>query len=157
VAIVWRIASDTPDYGSDDLAGKGAESTGGRWNEKGLPVLYGSGSIALACLETIVHLGGTSPLPLNRYLVQIDLPQKAWNARVVFDAARNVGWDALPAGLVSIDWGTNWARSMTSLVAQVPSVVVPEEPNILLNPKHPDASTLVATKVRKWTYDVRVK
>jgi RES domain-containing protein len=46
---------------------------------------------------------------------------------------------------------------MTSLVAQVPSVVVPEEPNFLLNPKHPDASTLVATKLRKWTYDVRVK
>ena len=157
MAIVWCIASDTPDYGSDDLAGKGAESTGGRWNEKGSPVLYTSGSIALACLETIVHLGGTSPLPLNRYLVRIVLSQRAWNARIIFDAAENVGWDALPAGLVSIDWGTNWARSMTSLVAQVPSVVVPEEPNFLLNPKHPDASTLVATKLRKWTYDVRVK
>jgi RES domain-containing protein len=155
--VVWRIAADTPAYGSDDLSGKGAESTGGRWNKKGTPLLYSSGSIALACLETIVHLGGFSPLPLNRYLVRIDVPEDEWGARVIFDPSLNVGWDALPEGLISIDWGTDWAISAASLLAQVPSVIVPEEPNIIINPKHADASTLVATKVRRWTYDTRMR
>jgi len=154
---LWRIATDTPTYGSDDLSGRGAESTGGRWNKKGTPVLYSSGSIALACLETIVHLGGVSPLPLNRYLVKIEVPEGAWDARVMFDPSTNVGWDALPEGLVSIDWGTHWAISGVSLLAQVPSVVVPEEPNIIINPKHPGASTLVAKKLRRWTYDTRMR
>ena len=154
---LWRIATDTPAYGSDDLMGKGAQSTGGRWNRKGTPLLYTSGSIALACLETVVHLGGLSPLPLNRYLVRIDVPDDAWGERGIFDSSINVGWDALPEGLVSIDWGTNWAISTASLLAQVPSVVVPEEPNILINPQHPRASALVATKLRRWTYDPRMR
>jgi len=151
---VWRIAADTPDYGSDDLTGKGAELTGGRWNRKGTPLLYTSPSMALACLETLVHLG--EPLPLNRYLVQIDVPEAAWNARTRFNAAAHVGWDAEPAGLVSLDWGTQWAQSSAALVAEVPSIVVPEELNVLLNPRHADAGQLVARKIRRWTYDARL-
>ncbi len=154
---VWRIATDTPTYGSDDLSGKGAEFTGGRWNKKGTPLLYTAGSIALACLETVVHLGGPSPLPLNRYLVKIEVPEDDWKARVIFDESSHVGWDALPEGLVSLEWGTNWARSLVSLLAQVPSVVVPEESNVLINPKHPAASKLIATKIRRWTYDTRIR
>ena len=151
---VWRIAADTPDYGSDDLTGKGAELTGGRWNRKGTPLLYTSPSMALACLETLVHLG--EPLPLNRYLVQIDVPEAAWNARTRFNAAAHVGWGAEPAGLVSLDWGTQWAQSSAALVAEVPSIVVPEELNVLLNPRHAVAGQLVARKIRRWTYDARL-
>lgn len=154
---VWRIASDTPAYGSDDLSGKGAEITGGRWNKKGTPLLYTAGSIALACLETIVHLGGTSPLPLNRDLIKIEITNEMWKERVIFDDSNNVGWDALPEGLVSINWGTSWANSLSSLLAQVPSIVVPEESNVLINPKHPTASKLVATKLRRWSYDTRIR
>lgn len=154
---VWRIASDTPAYGSDDLSGKGAEITGGRWNKKGTPLLYTSGSIALACLETVVHLGGTSPLPLNRYLIKIEITDEMWKERVIFDDSNNVSWDALPEGLVSVNWGTSWANSLSSLLAQVPSIVVPEEINVLINPKHPTASKLVATKLRRWSYDTRIR
>jgi RES domain-containing protein len=119
--------------------------------------MYTSQSIALACLETMVHLGGMSSLPLNRYLIKVEVTDAAWNTRIVFDATNNVGWDALPAGLTSIDWGTKWANSLRSLIAVVPSVIVPEECNILLNPTHPNVSGLRATKVRKWTYDNRVR
>ena len=153
---LWRIATDTPDYGSDDLSGKGAEVSGGRWNRKGTPLIYASTSIALACLETLVHLDGGRSLPLNRYLVQFDVPEAAWNARTRFNAAANVGWDAEPAGLVSLDWGTQWAQSNAALGAEVPSIVVPEESNLLLNPRHPDSGQLVARKIRRWTYDVRL-
>jgi len=153
---VWRIAADTPDYAADDLSGKGAEKTGGRWNRKGTPLLYTSSSMALACLETVVHLGGSDPLPLNRYLIEIEIPDDVWKTRTQFDASLHVGWDALPAGLVSLDWGTNWAKSGAQLIAQVPSIVVPEESNFLLNPLHPRMAALVAKKLRPWTYDGRL-
>ena len=155
---VWRIGTDTPDYGAADRSGKGAEQTGGRWNRVGTPVLYASSSRALACLETLVHLSGSEPLPLNRYLVEITIPQAAWKARRMFDRGNpaHVGWDAEPAGLVSLDWGTGWLDSKESLVAVVPSIIVPEEENVLLNPSHPDAEKLHVAKQRKWTYDLRL-
>lgn len=153
---VWRIATDTPDYGADDLSGKGAEKTGGRWNRKGTPLIYASSSIALACLETVVHLTGGLPLPLNRYLVQITLSPTAWRNRVLFDRTAHVGWDAEPPGLVSMDWGTQWAHSGKTLLAEVPSVVVPEESNILINPTHAGASQLSVHKLRQWRYDLRL-
>jgi RES domain-containing protein len=153
---VWRIATDTPDYGADDLTGKGAEKTGGRWNRKGTPLIYASASIALACLETLVHLAGGAPLPLNRYLVRTPVSPAAWRKRTVFDLSTHVGWDAEPPGLVSIDWGTEWARSGASLLAEVPSVIVPEESNILINPAYTGAGRLKVSKLRKWSYDLRL-
>jgi len=153
---LWRIAADAPDYAADDLWGVGAQKTGGRWNRKGTPVLYTSTSIALACLESMVNLAGSMPLPLNRYLVRIEMPEEAWAARTVFDSSALVRWDALPAGLVSMDWGTMWANSVASLAAEVPSVVVPEERNVLINSAHPALATVVAKKLRRWTYDGRL-
>ncbi len=152
---VWRIATDTPAYTADDLSGAGARATGGRWNERGTALVYASCSRALACLETVVHLGGGVALPLNRYLVRIDIPAACWAARTVFESARHIGWDALPAGRVSIAWGTAWAASGASLLAQVPSVIVPEEHNLLINPLHPDAAQLCVTRLRRWLYDPR--
>jgi RES domain-containing protein len=156
VATVWRIAADTASYRAEDLTGTGAEKTGGRWNRKGTPVVYASTSIALACLEAIVHLGGSEPLPLNRYLISIDLPRNAWAARALFKSSARAGWDALPAGPVSLDWGTDWARSGQTLLADVPSIVVPEESNVLINPRHSDAARVSVTKLRRWTFDHRL-
>ena len=90
--------------------------------------------MALACLETVVHLGGPAPLPLNRYLIEIEIPDDAWKVRTQFDVALHVGWDALPAGLVSLDWGTTWAKSEAQLIAQVPSIVVPEDSETMAAP-----------------------
>jgi len=153
---VWRIAAETPDYEAHDLSGKGAEQTGGRWNRKGTPLIYTSVSRALACLETVVHLSSGDALPLNRYLVQIRIPTALWDSRVGFDPAHHIGWDAEPAGKVSINWGSAWAHGKATLLAEVPSLIVPEEHNILINPNHADAAKLTAIKVRKWTYDPRL-
>lgn len=155
--VAWRIAADTPDYEAHDLTGKGAETTGGRWNAKGTPMIYSSESRSLACLETLVHLSGPAPLPLNRYLVEIRIPLALWKARQVFDGAKHVGWDAEPAGRISIGWGTTWATSKKTLLAAVPSIVVADEHNILINPCHPDVTKLTAKKIKKWTYDLRLK
>jgi RES domain-containing protein len=152
---LWRIGTDTPDYEAHDLSGKGAEKSGGRWNRIGTPLVYASTSRALACLETVVHLAKV-PLPLNRYLVDITVPMSAWADATVLDPAGLIGWDAEPAGKASLDWGTRWALSRTTLLARVPSVIVPEEFNVLINPAHRDAARLSATKVRRWLYDTRL-
>lgn len=153
---VWRIAPDTPHYTADDLTGGGAEKTGGRWNRKGVAMVYGSSTIALACLETLVHLCAGHPLPLNRYLVKIAIPPSAWRDRTVLMPAAHVGWDAEPPGVVSIRWGSEWAQSGQSLIAEVPSAAVPEEANVLINPRHRDAKRLRTWKVRRWNYDPRL-
>jgi RES domain-containing protein len=154
--VVWRIAADTADYTSVDLSGRGAEKTGGRWNRRGTSLIYSADSIALACLETLVHLSGADPLPLNRYLVKITIPPSAWKARTKFKPSLHPSWDAIPAGLVSLDCGTIWARSAHTLIAEVPSIVVPEERNILINPAHADAAKLTVKKMRRWTFDIRL-
>ncbi len=153
---VYRIGADTPTYSADDRTGVGAKRDGGRWNRKGSAVLYTSSSRALACLETLAHLSRTGTLPYNRYLVEYTMPASAWTARVRCELAVNVGWDALPAGLVSHTWGTDWLASEQSLVAEVPSVVVPEESHVLLNPAHPEMANVAAHKVRRWYYDPRL-
>src|SRR5690606_5935996 len=103
----------------------------------GLPLVYSSGNIALACLETLVHI--KLSLPLNRYLIQIDIPLDVWNARMILAAPLPVGWDAEPAGTTSITKGDQWIFGGTTAILEVPSVLVPEESNFLINPSHPTA------------------
>lgn len=150
---LYRIAADTPRYESHDLTGAGAKATGGRWNEPGGAVVYASSTRALACLETVVHMT-TDPLPLNRYLVEFTVPVTLFAARRI--CRDPVGWDALPPGVVSIAWGTNWLRARDTLLADVPSIIIPEERNVLINPLHPDIARVRARKVRRWTYDGRL-
>ena len=153
---LWRIATDTKDYEADDMSGAGAKTTGGRWNKVGIAVIYASTSRALACLETVVHLNAGG-LPLNRYLVEIEVPDAVWAARQIeTPTSLRVGWDAEPSGRASIDFGTSWVQGKGTALLQIPSVIVPEEYNILINPAHPDAALCTAHKVRKWLYDPRL-
>lgn len=154
--VVWRIGVDAPTYRADDMAGKGAEISGGRWNAVGLPMVYCAGSRALACLETVVHLN-SGGLPLNRYLVEVSIPPAVWAAAERRSPTTlEVGWDALPASITSIDFGSDWLRERRSALLVVPSAIVPEEENILINPLHPQAAAITARKVRRWTYDPRM-
>lgn len=155
--IVWRIAAETPIYPANDLTGAGAEKTGGRWNSAGHAVVYSSSSIALAILETIVHFSQRD-LPLNRYLVQIKIPEEVWLARqVITMKTAPPGWDALPTGKASTQYGDEWLINKTSAILEVPSIVVPEDQNILISPEHSDASGITATTIRKWLYDDRLR
>ncbi|ANQ40061.1 hypothetical protein BAR24_00415 [Gluconobacter oxydans] len=153
---VWRIAADTAHYKADDLSGAGAKATGGRWNEKDVAVVYTSTTRALACLETVVHLNA-GDLPLNRYLVEVTIPETVWNgARHETSDSLPVGWDAEPASGTSIGFGTEWIVGGGSALLVLPSVIVPEEFNVLINPAHPDAGSITCRKVRKWLYDPRL-
>ena len=154
---LWRIATEDRAYESDDLSGKGAETSGGRWNRPGLPVVYCAANISLACLETFVHLNVTG-LPLNRTLVQIELPDDVWGERDRRTAADlPIGWNAVPESKVSLDIGDTWLKAGANAILQVPSAIVPEEAVVLLNPRHAHARLIRAFKVRNWIYDGRMR
>jgi RES domain-containing protein len=100
-------------------------------------MVYAAQTPALACLETFVHLNAGG-LALNRYLVTIEIPDDVWNrARIVTPQDLGVGWDAQPAGRVSVAFGNQWAMSRSSALLILPSAIVPEESNVLVNPAHP--------------------
>jgi RES domain-containing protein len=151
---VWRIAVEVPTYAANDLSGTGAKMTGGRWNSKGTPLVYSSTSIALATLETIHYLRNGA-LPFNRYLVRIDIPDAVWDTRRLLDPLPG-GWDAIPSGLSGRAAGDAWSAARVSALLQVPSVIVPDEYNVLINPQHPDAAAIVATTLKRWIYDPRL-
>lgn len=154
--LLWRIGTDAKTYGADDLSGTGAKLSGGRWNTVGVALIYAASSRSLACLETFVHLNAGG-LPLNRYLVEIAVPDEVWAAaEIATPDTLPVGWDAEPAGLVSLGFGTDWAAGNRSALLRVPSVIVPEERNALINPAHPDTAKIKARKVRRWLYDPRL-
>ena len=150
---VWRIAVEAPTYAANDLSGTGAKMTGGRWNSKGTPVVYCATNIALATLET-VHYLRSGGLPFNRYLVRIDVPDAVWDARQVLDPLPG-GWDAIPAGLTARTAGDAWIAFGASALLLVPSVIVPDEYNVLINAQHGDAGAIVATTLKRWIYDPR--
>ncbi|MBL8225432.1 MAG: RES family NAD+ phosphorylase [Chromatiales bacterium] len=152
---LYRIGVDTPAFGADDTTGEGARLHGGRWNRPETPMLYTSTTRALAYLEALVHLSGGA-LPLNRYLVELSVPDDLWATRSTFDPASHVGWDARPPGLVSMDWGDRWARGGSTLLAEVPSVVIPAETNVLVNPRHPRIGKVRARKSQRVEFDARL-
>lgn len=95
-------------------------------------------------------------MPFNRYLVEITIPDEVWScAQVETTHGLRVGWDAEPAGQASIQFGTAWVRSGGSALLLVPSVMVSEECNVLINPVHADSARITAVKQRKWLYDPR--
>jgi RES domain-containing protein len=151
--ILWRIAAETRRYAADDLSGAGAVKSPGRWNDDGQSVLYAAPTIAIAVLETAAHVDDAG-LPLNRYLVKIEVAAALWAAKAVMEVSKlPIGWDAIPAGRVSVQAGADWLRAESSLILLVPSVIVPEEQAALINPLHPDAKKLSATIVRKFEYN----
>jgi len=150
---LWRIATETRFFKADDISGEGAAKHPGRWNEEGDAVVYASPSRALAVLETAAHLDD-SGLPLNRFLVRIDIPKTAWAKRQILDPATiDPAWRAIPAGRASSRLGHEWYSSGKSALLLVPSVIVEEEFNVLINPKHAGASSMTATIVRLFEYN----
>lgn len=153
---IWRIAKHTAEYPATDLSGGGAKRTGGRWNSKGKPVVYASSTIALATLETLVHLGEKIAIR-NAFLVRINVPASVWSAREIIEANElDVTWVAEPAGATTITFGDHWLDKSTGPLLLVPSVIVPEEYNVLINPNHPSSKKITAEVARQFVYDPRL-
>lgn len=151
--ILWRIATETRQYRADDVSGAGAAKSPGRWNEVGQAVLYSAPTIALAVLETAAHVddGG---LPLNRFLVRLDVPAPVWRKRrEVNPSELPATWSAIPAGVTSAEFGSRWINSGESAILLVPSVIVPEERAALVSPAHADAAKIKVAVVRPFDYN----
>lgn len=140
MAIVWRICR-TP---YSDLTGEGARRHGGRWNSPGVAVVYAAEAAALAVLEVRVHLDLTPDLLPDDYeLISID----------VGDAATETV-SALPEDPQAV--GDRWIRNEATAVLSVPSTIVPESANWLLNPRHPAASSFRIAYRRHFQFDSRL-
>jgi RES domain-containing protein len=132
IVAAWRIVQDRHRRTAFD--GEGARRYPGRWNERGEAVVYTAGSLSLAALELLVHLGNADLL--KRY-VCIPLRFDGALCRRLDPASLPADWAQDPPPLSTRAIGSAWLAAGTSPVLAVPSAVVPRETVFLLNPLHP--------------------
>ncbi len=125
----WRILRAA--YAAEPLSGIGAARLGSRWNSVGVEMVYAATSRPLAVLEMLVHLT-KEHLPLEAVLVPLEIPDES------IDGLPEVpeGWNRYPYQPASQSIGDEWVRRSSSLAMLVPSVILPAERNILINPRH---------------------
>src|SRR5215217_6516134 len=116
------------------LDGEGARLYGGRWNSPGVPVVYAASHLSLAVLELLVH---TDPdlLPADLVAHEVELPDDLSVERVDL-ATLPDDWRDVPDHPACRAIGDAWAAEARAAVLVVPSAVVPQEANWLLNPRH---------------------
>lgn len=137
---VYRLVKER--FADTALDGSGAKVYRGRWNRKGHATLYTSDSIALAALELLVHLHRSDVL--NRYrLITLELP--ADEILLLDDAGLPADWRKDPAPVSTAAIGTAWLTGGQSLALSVPSVLIPQQRNLLLNPGHGASGAAFAT------------
>lgn len=127
---VYRITS--PKY-SKDLNGEGARRYGGRWNSKGVHMLYVSSSIALSFLEILVH---TDRKYLRKMYSIVELDVDNEPGVTIENAELPKNWNAYPMRQESQFLGDWFIQQKTHLWMSVPSVIVPYERNFLINPSY---------------------
>lgn len=136
------------------LDGAGAKAYGGRWNSPGTAILYASGSIALAALELLVHLGRGQVLGSYR-LFTLNIPDASVQRLDASDLP--LDWRADPLPVSTARLGDGWVTSGQSLALLVPSVIVPRENNLLISPAQPDfAAVAGAVASEPFDYDPRL-
>lgn len=138
--IAWRI-SRAP---FADLSGTGARLYGGRWNSPGRALIYAAETAALAVLEVRVHLDLTPDLLPDDYVL----------TGIELDDLGVETLDALPEAPQA--FGDAWLAEARTPVLRVPSFIVPESHNLLLNPIHPAAGDLKITSRRPFRFDARL-
>ena len=88
--------------------------------------------------------------------MRFDVPDVVWAARMVTARPLPVGWNVVPEGIISRSIGSAWLAVGASALLVVPSVIINEEDNVLINPAHPDAALITTARVRQFVYDHRV-
>jgi RES domain-containing protein len=129
----WRITRAR--YVATCLSGEGARIYGGRWNAPGVAIVYCAESIALAALEVLVHTD-PSLVPDDLVTVPVEVPDVA-TTRAIDPRKLPDGWRTHPAPDTTRTVGEAWAKRRDTLLLRVPSAIVPQEHNVLLNVAHP--------------------
>jgi RES domain-containing protein len=134
------------------FSGEGARVAGGRWNRPGHVVVYASASLALAALETFLHLGEDA-VHLRFVYFEAEIPQT-----LAIQRCRKPppGWRAEPPEEEAMRYGSRWLRAGRTAVLEVPSAIVPSESNYLLDPLHPDFRRIRISRAIPFVFDPRM-
>lgn len=137
-----------------DLTGRGAELFAGRWNRKGIPCIYTASTLSLSVLEYAVN-NSLDNIPRALSYTIYEVPDKEVKK---FSIASLPGdWADRPVPISTMDFGTRLLREGVHLIIAVPSVIVPEEYNFLINPLHKDFKKIKVAKMKDFVFDVRLK
>jgi len=150
--LLWRIAREI--HVDSALEGVGGLMVSGRWHQRGRPILYTASSAALAALEVLVHV---EPLqaPDDLRLLGLELPDELTIEELV-PALLPEDWRSVPAPKSTQSIGNAWLERRSSVALRVPSVVVPMETNVLLNPRHPDMTRVRISSNEAFRFDSRL-
>lgn len=146
---VWRIAN--PQYAV--LNGEGARRFGGRWNDPGYPAIYTSIHLSLAAMEVRVHIPQLTQAPRHHVAYEIDIPDSL-SLMSLFAWMQELGISDYEGRETEI--GTAWLHQQTSVGLIVPSAVVPQEQNVLLNPLHPEMQQIRVVDAFPFQFDPRL-
>lgn len=146
---VYRI---TKAIYADRLVASGGAA---RWNARGRFVIYTAATRALACLENVVHRSGEG-LQDNFRVMVIDIPDTL-PIETIAPASLPPNWFDFQNYVYCQQWGEEWLQTGTSAVLQVPSAIIPNEWNYLLNPGHPDFSKIQLVRTEPFAFDPRIK
>jgi len=147
---VWRLL--TARFADTAFSGDGARLYGGRWNRKGVPLVYAAGSQSLAMLEMLVQ---DEPLRARYVMIRVRIPGEVRIRHLKIGALPH-DWRNLVAREQLQKIGAEWTRKRTGAVLSVPSAVIPSESNYLLNLLHPDFKRIEIGKPEAFVTDVRL-
>jgi RES domain-containing protein len=147
----WRVVKGK--YGGEAFSGEGALKFGGRWNSRGTPLVYTSESLSLATLEILA--GGISMPLLSKYVkIPVDFDASLIESFSVGSLPKE--WTNYPPSIKTQKIGDNWVKESRSVVLKVPSVVIKEEFNYLINPFHSDFNKIFIGKPEAFSFDKRL-
>jgi RES domain-containing protein len=146
---VWRICKRA--HAAFD--GEGACKAGGRWNPRGVAVVYASETLSLAALELLVH-ADPALLPGDLVAIEADVPETVKVRRIEHEKLPR-GWRRHPAPEALARIGADWAKNLETAILSVPSALVPREANFLLNPAHADFRKIRVGKPEPFDLDAR--
>ncbi|MCW3804331.1 RES family NAD+ phosphorylase [Plebeiibacterium marinum] len=152
--VVFRIEREK--YLEDSLNGIGVSITGGRWNNERTALVYTSDSRALASLEVAMHLDLSEDLPIDRFYVEIEIPDDIQIAEISNEDLPE-GWDSKPPIEETSNIGDAFVKQRETAVLKVPSSIIPPEFNYLINPNHPDAYNIKVIRSYPFNFDPRLK
>lgn len=153
MAIVYRLQK--PKYNTTVLSGEGASVAGGRWNTKGVPVVYTSSTISLTVLEMQVHIDRSqvSILPKSN-IIELLVPDEYIHEFGLADLPAD--WDSNPVTESVQQFLAQYLEPGHKLAFKVPSVVNPYEYNLLINPLHTDIKHVLIMSILDFTFDPRL-
>ena len=152
--LLYRISYK--DY--TDLSGIGGLTTSGRWTHQGYPVVYFSDSLSLAAWENLMQFESVKHIPDVYVSLTVEVPERSIQVVTKEELDRSIkGWDSFPHHSGTRTIGTNFLKDKKYLLLRVPSAVIPDEFNYIMNPLHPLSAEAKTIAKKSFIFDERLK